>query len=274
MIKNNYEIRWNTEYNIGDFQIDNEHQQLFVIAQKALSFISKSNSKKELVELKKLVFELFTYVDKHFKNEEELMKKLQYPELPNHHILHKNMVLMLKELIDKFHSLEIEEIKKRLFDFINEYFISHILIEDKKIKLFYTPLNKLRKNFGWKEIYKVNNSSIDLEHQKLFDIAGRAFKDVKDKDRTKKVKLIVVELYSYMKSHFEHEEVYMQEISYPDLESHKILHNDIIKMLNDFIKDLHNTNPLLLEKEIARIIDIVLVKHIIQEDRKIILWQK
>lgn len=266
------EIKWKSEYNIGSFKIDKEHQKLFAIAQKALSLASKNTSKEELGELKKLIFELFTYVGEHFLHEQDYMKSISYPELKSHIQIHKNMITMLKILVDEFNSLEIVQIKKQLYKFINEYFINHIILEDRKIKLFIIPLDELRKSFGWKDIYSLNNKSIDLEHKKLFDIASRAFEVVDDEHRLKKIKSIVLELYDYMQKHFKHEEEYMESISYPDLNEQKSLHSDIIELLNTFVKDILKMNPILVEKEIARIIDIVLVQHIIQEDKKIVRY--
>lgn len=46
----------------------------------------------------------------------------------------------------------------------------------------------------------------------------------------------------------------------------------VIELLNTFVKNILKINPILVEKEIARIIDIVLVQHIIQEDRKIVAY--
>ena len=77
-----------------------------------------------------------------------------------------------------------------------------------------------------------------------------------------------------MKTHFSHEEKFMQDINYPKLEEHKKLHRQIISKINEFVKQLPNMNINDFEKELAKIIDIALVQHIIQEDRKIILWEK
>ena len=52
------------------------------------------------------------------------------------------------------------------------------------------------------------------------------------------------------------------------------MHSEIILKINDFVKKLPTLNEDLFEKELAKIIDISLVYHIIQEDRKIITWVK
>jgi len=157
---------------------------------------------------------------------------------------------------------------------INDYFVRHIVLEDKKIQLWNTSLEDLKRNFGWKEIYSVGNVEIDKEHKQLFDIAQEAFTQVESSQRNIKIKEVLTELYTYMKTHFKHEEKFMQEMKYPLVEEHKILHHHIIEKINTFVKQLPNMEESLFEKELAKIIDIALVHHIIQEDRKIIAWSK
>ncbi len=89
----------------------------------------------------------------------------------------------------------------------------------------------------------------------------------------KKLKITITKLYDYMKTHFKNEESHMKSIKYPKLDEHIKLHNSIIVSLNDFIKKLPTIKIDDFEKELAKMIDITLLQHIIQEDRKIIKWE-
>ena len=271
---NSNAIIWKSEYNISNFKIDKEHQKLFTIAREAMNISKLKDDKEVKNKLKEIITKLFEYVGTHFSNEQKYMEEIDYPELANHKILHKNMLDMLTTLISELNKLELEDIEKLLFNFIEEYFIRHIVLEDKKIQLWNTSLEDLKKNFGWKEIYSVGNVEIDKEHKKLFDIAQDAFTQVEETQRNAKIKEVLTELYTYMKTHFKHEEKFMKEMNYPLLEEHKILHHNIIEKINTFIKQLPNMEESIFEKELAKIIDIALVHHIIQEDRKIIAWSK
>jgi hemerythrin len=184
------------------------------------------------------------------------------------------MLNMLTNLISEINTMELKSIETSLNNFIEEYFIRHIILEDKKIQLWNTNLEDLKKNFGWKDIYSVNNPNIDIEHKQLFDIAQEAFIEVEPDLKPKKIKEVLTRLYSYMKTHFKHEEEYMVQINYPNIEEHKKLHRDIISTINNFVKSLPTLNEDAFEKELARIIDIALVHHIIREDRKMIAWLK
>lgn len=267
-------ITWRSEYNINNFKIDAEHQKLFSIAREAI-LVSKLTKEDDIkLKLKEIVSKLFNYIRIHFSNEESYMQSLSYPELNNHITLHKNMTSMLTNLISNLNKLSLKEIENSLYAFIEEYFIRHIILEDKKIQLWSTNLEDLKKNFGWKEIYSVGNANIDAQHKVLFDIAQEAFVDVEPSLKLKKVKSIIKKLYDYMKLHFEQEEEFMTQVNYLHLKRHKLLHEDIIKIINDFVKQLPTLNEDLIEKELAKIIDITLLQHIIQEDRKVIEWVK
>ena len=271
---NSNTIIWKSEYNISNFKIDKEHQKLFTIAREAMNVSKLKDDEEVKTKLKEIITKLFDYVRTHFSNEQKYMEEIDYPELANHKILHKNMLDMLTTLISELNKLELEDIEKLLFNFIEEYFIRHIVLEDKKIQLWNTSLEDLKKNFGWKEIYSVGNVEIDREHKQLFDIAQDAFIQVEEKQRNAKIKEVLTELYTYMKTHFKHEEKFMQEINYPLIQEHKVLHHNIIEKINTFVKQLPTMDESLFEKELAKIIDIALVHHIIQEDRKIIAWSK
>lgn len=274
MDRNIENLIWKSEYNIGNLKIDQEHQKLFAIARKTLSVIKLNNDEQEIGKIKELITELFTYVGTHFSNEQKYMKEVKYPELENHILLHKNLLDMLTNLISKLNSMNLKEIEQSLYSFIEEYFIRHIILEDKKINLWNCSLEDLKSHSGWKDIYSVNNEIIDKEHKELFNIAQKAFAYVEEKDKTKKIKEIVTDLYDYMKTHFSHEEKFMQDINYPKSEEHKKLHREIILKINEFVKQLPTMNISDFEKELAKIIDISLVHHIIQEDRKIIAWER
>ena len=77
-----------------------------------------------------------------------------------------------------------------------------------------------------------------------------------------------------MKTHLSHEEEYMEKINYPQIEIHKELHNNIVNTINDFVKQLPTLSKDSFEKELARLIDVTIIHHIIQEDKKIISWLK
>jgi hemerythrin len=202
------------------------------------------------------------------------MTEISYPESSNHKILHENILEMLKELISNINTLELDQIQKTLQEFIENYIIKHILNDDKRILLWNTSLDDLKTNFGWKDIYSLDNQKLDDEHKTLFKIAEEAFAVVEPELKHEKIKNILNKLYEYMKVHFSHEEEYMQEINYPQFEIHKEIHENIVNTINEFVKQLATLSEDSFEKELAKLIDGTIVHHIVQEDKKIISWLK
>ena len=275
MQNNDQEILiWRSEYNINNFKIDSEHQKLFAIAREAINVTKLKDDIEINTKLKEIITKLFDYVNYHFKNEEEYMTERSYPESSNHKILHENILEMLKELISNINTLELDQIQKTLQEFIENYIIKHILNDDKRILLWNTSLDDLKTNFGWKDIYSLDNQKLDDEHKTLFKIAEEAFAVVEPELKHEKIKNILNKLYEYMKVHFSHEEEYMQEINYPQFEIHKEIHENIVNTINEFVKQLATLSEDSFEKELAKLIDGTIVHHIVQEDKKIISWLK
>ena len=275
MQNNDQEILiWRSEYNINNFKIDSEHQKLFAIAREAINVTKLKDDIEINTKLKEIITKLFDYVNYHFKNEEEYMTEISYPESSNHKILHENILDMLKELISNINTLELDQIQKTLQEFIENYIIKHILNDDKRILLWNTSLDDLKTNFGWKDIYSLDNQKLDDEHKTLFKIAEEAFAVVEPELKHEKIKNILNKLYEYMKVHFSHEEEYMQEINYPQFEIHKEIHENIVNTINEFVKQLATLSEDSFEKELAKLIDGTIVHHIVQEDKKIISWLK
>ncbi len=125
----------------------------------------------------------------------------------------------------------------------------------------------------WKNEYLVENQKIDSEHKKLFEIARKANSIYLEKDKEKQktsLGYVVDELYSYVNIHFTNEEEYMSSIKYPLLQEHRLLHKNLLEMLN-FIS--LNLPMLSVSKSGGKLYDFVqnvFVKHIIEEDTRLV----
>ncbi|HCX64887.1 MAG TPA: bacteriohemerythrin [Eubacteriaceae bacterium] len=124
----------------------------------------------------------------------------------------------------------------------------------------------------WTEEYRVGVDFIDEQHQKLFEIARRAFDLMKDEfalDKYDKIVEIIEELKDYTKFHFEAEEAYMEEIGYPKIFSHKVKHEELIKELNGIDFEQVDMNQ---DEYIVSLLELVvnwIDKHIKQVDQRI-----
>ena len=116
--------------------------------------------------------------------------------------------------------------------------------------------------FLWEDRYSLGNEKIDEQHKWMFNLANR-LAGVSDKES---VKIIVLELYKYIREHFSYEEKIMKSAGYPLFSEHKQLHEKVIKQLNEISlstfksdKDLYKFKKFLFDW---------LVEHIMHEDKK------
>lgn len=125
----------------------------------------------------------------------------------------------------------------------------------------------------WKEGYELGVSHIDEQHEKLFEIANRAYKLLINDlvtDKYDKIVEILGELKEYTIFHFNSEEKHMLSIGYKKFLSHKVEHENFIKEINNI--DLHKID-LHQDKAVKEILDFVvdwIDKHILNEDKLIV----
>ncbi|EAH5581654.1 hemerythrin family non-heme iron protein [Campylobacter jejuni] len=108
---------------------------------------------------------------------------------------------------------------------------------------------------------------IDIQHQKLFELAGKVESAVYKFVKREELKEILTELFNYMKEHFSNEEDYMQEIHYPYLNEHKIMHKNIIHDMSYLIQNIKTTND--LKEKLYLAVKKWLLEHILYEDMKV-----
>jgi len=123
-------VSWLSKYNIGIVSIDEQHQELFELSNKFFA-LNEDDSKEEF---KKLIYEFNKYMAVHFKDEEEHMQEIGYPELEAHKILHKNIILRITTVLKE--SGSIPTMKAKMKEVARNFFIDHILKHDIKIKYF------------------------------------------------------------------------------------------------------------------------------------------
>jgi len=94
--------------------------------------------------------------------------------------------------------------------------------------------------------YRVGVQQVDLEHQKLFELAGKIHEslalDVIVPMR--EIRLAINELIKCTASHFAHEELLMEDAGYPNLGDHRALHAALIARIRDFEAQIEKADQL------------------------------
>jgi len=124
----------------------------------------------------------------------------------------------------------------------------------------------------WKEEYSIGVDLIDKQHKYLFEIGNNAYKLLRDEaasSKTDDIELIIQDLLSYAKYHFQTEEEYMIKINYKDYLSQKEDHTRFIQQIDIMNNVKKEKNPKVYIEEILSFIFNWLVDHILLKDKLI-----
>ena len=125
---------WHTKYETGNEQVDNEHKEIFKLAQKVID--AAFENKEE--EIETTVNFLANYTVSHFKHEEQLMKESAYPEKDIHKKQHSDFVQDVTALIERV--VNEPDSKKNSVDINNvivNWLTEHVLGSDKLMATHY-----------------------------------------------------------------------------------------------------------------------------------------
>jgi hemerythrin len=127
-------IKWDDNLSTGITKIDDQHKEIFNRINNLMNAISDGDKRKTLRDLADFLSE---YVDLHFKMEEDLMLRKNYPGFLSHKRLHDGFIAKLKQFQLR---LNIEGTSSSLISFAESLLVSwwyeHINQEDKRFGVF------------------------------------------------------------------------------------------------------------------------------------------
>jgi hemerythrin len=92
----------------------------------------------------------------------------------------------------------------------------------------------------WKEKYRIGVEHIDEQHKELFKRVFNFLQTVQSKetweDKLEKVKETMAFMKDYVIVHFNDEEIYQEQIGYPDIETHKEVHSNFKEEVHDYVR--------------------------------------
>lgn len=128
----------------------------------------------------------------------------------------------------------------------------------------------------WKQQYLIDGGIIDQDHRSLFDIINSVMEIDESRFVIQNLKEPLAKLKMYTIEHFNREEILQQKISYPEYESHKITHSEMIADLDKIIYDFRqrtvstNFSYADLRKRSFLLLQGWIVGHILKTDAKMI----
>ncbi len=119
---------------------------------------------------------------------------------------------------------------------------------------------------AWSPEYSVGVASLDEDHQELFEILNTLFTLMADGSDDKPILRILRELMDYTRYHFEAEEKIMAQMFYPDLERHRVSHQKLVQLMDEFYKEAQNGMAIFVAVKVANVGLEWLKNHILKED--------
>lgn len=117
-------FEWDTSYELGHAEVDRQHRNIVALAN-AISEMDDT----EVVQL--AVMELFRHTREHFRDEEELMKSIDYPALEEHRKLHEELIESLNRTTAR--PIEGAEAIRSFRLFVYRWILEHLMEHDRQL---------------------------------------------------------------------------------------------------------------------------------------------
>ena len=125
-------IEWKDSYCIGHDRIDQQHQQLFALAN--VVFAATAQPAYRLAAM-----QLYSYIRTHFAEEEALMRSVSYPDYPNHVQMHTAMISRWNAISESIGKNEFKNTEINAF--MHEWLLQHIAQHDTQIAAYIQQRN-------------------------------------------------------------------------------------------------------------------------------------
>ncbi len=129
------ELIWDESLSVGVELMDEQHRVLFQCINDLLNAMESPGGARERgVVLGDVIAHLLDYTNFHFRAEEALMEKYQYPDLDVHKGEHKGFIDIVNKMSDAYASGD-HYLSLSLLEFLVNWLKNHIMGTDRK----YTP---------------------------------------------------------------------------------------------------------------------------------------
>ena len=122
-------LQWSDNLSVGVRKIDEQHKKLVDLVNKLHDGMMQRRGREIIGGIVK---ELADYTVYHFKTEEELMNKYNYPESPSHKKQHAEFVDKVSDFTAKFEKKQIS-LTVEVHNFLSNWLINHIKKIDKSL---------------------------------------------------------------------------------------------------------------------------------------------
>jgi hemerythrin len=120
-------LQWKDSFKIGDAAIDEQHRELF---SRATNILAATSHEGQVIS----AMRLFQYMRTHLSHEEELMRRIQYPDVEAHTLEHHGLIARLNTISLKIANENL--VKADLEEFLGDWFLKHMETADTDLARF------------------------------------------------------------------------------------------------------------------------------------------
>jgi hemerythrin-like metal-binding protein len=120
-------FEWKDNYSVGVKHIDEQHKKLIEMINNLLQAMIMGQGKSSI---ERIIESMADYTVSHFKTEEDLFDKYEYPETDTHKSKHEDFVKKVIEFKAKYEKGE-QRLTVEVFEFLKDWLIQHIVGMDK-----------------------------------------------------------------------------------------------------------------------------------------------
>jgi len=121
-------IQWTKENSVNVKELDEQHKQFIGILNSLYDAVYHVENRNQL---KDILDKLTNFANLHFKTEESYFDKFNYENSEEHKIEHAKLKAQVAEFYKKFEDGK-AEITVELLDFLEDWLVDHLGIQDKK----------------------------------------------------------------------------------------------------------------------------------------------
>lgn len=124
-------MMWTDSLSIGVTEIDDQHKELF---KRIDAFNAALHTEKSKEETLKVLDFLSQYVVTHFRNEEAIQRRYNYPRYAEHHQIHEDFIKTVGEITEDIRKGGVTNIASSVVAMtLANWLVNHISIQDKAL---------------------------------------------------------------------------------------------------------------------------------------------
>lgn len=124
--------------------------------------------------------------------------------------------------------------------------------------------------FEWTDALMVGNKTIDHDHIELISLVNELHQAIQEGKGTDILAKILHSLHVYTQEHFLREEILMEQIQYPEIEAHKLMHQRLLDQVT-ILQDAFDRGRSKVAADTAELLRYWLTHHIMLADKKLSL---